>query len=141
MDACAALAETADRLATAGHSSRRFLVELGSVAGGVRTGPLWFIDAGLGGRNVFHGRGFRRHLDDGTDGQARHFAGLVAVSARLGAPLTRWLSVHAGRDAPDSADGRLTESAITFTSGIRTGALEQGSAAEWIRRELCASCG
>lgn len=141
MDACAALAETVEHLATSGHSSRRFLVELGSAAGGVRTGPLWFIDAGLGGRNVLHGRGFRRRLDDGTDGQARHFAGLVVVCARLGAPLTRWLSVHVGRDAPDSADGRLTESAVAFASGIRNGTLEQSSAAEWIRRELCASCG
>ncbi|KQX05061.1 MULTISPECIES: hypothetical protein [unclassified Leifsonia] len=139
MNACDSLAETATRLAAAGHRSRRFLVELGSAAGGVRSGPLWVIDAGLGGRNVLSGRGFRRRFDDGSDGQARHFAGLVAVSARLGAPLTRWLSVHVGRDHPDSADGRLTDSAIAFASGIRSGELAQSSAAEWIRRELCAS--
>src|SRR5687768_10318190 len=91
MDACTALAESIDRLAERGYSSRRFLTELGHAAG-VRRGPLWLTDAASCGRNRLRGRGFHRTLDDHTDGQARHFAGTVAVAARLGGGITRWLT-------------------------------------------------
>jgi len=136
MDACAALAESIDRLAARGYSSRRFLKELGRVAG-VRRGPIWLFDAASGGRDRLRGRGFRRAVDDDTDGQARHFAGTVAVATRLGGSLTQWLTVHMLRDAPDTADGRLSEEAIEFVRLVRSGALTQADAAGWVRERLC----
>lgn len=136
MDACAALAESIARLADRRHSNPRFLKELGRAAG-VRRGPLWLVDAAGGGRNRLRGRGFRAAVDDATEGQARHFAGTVAVAARLGSGLTRWLTVTVLRDAPDTADGRLSEEAIEFARLIRTGELQQSDAANWVRRRLC----
>ncbi|TYL52891.1 hypothetical protein [Agromyces mariniharenae] len=136
MDACAALAESIDRLAARGYSSRRFLKELGRAAG-VRRGPLWPFDAASGGRDRLRGRGFRPAVDDDTDGQARHFAGTVAVAARLGGAMTRWLTTHVLRDGPDTADGRLSDEAIEFVRLVRSGELPQSDAAEWVREQLC----
>ncbi|WP_136706162.1 hypothetical protein [Agromyces sp. H66] len=136
MDACTALAESIDRLAERGYSSRRFLKELGRAAG-VRRGPLWLTDAASGGRNRLRGRGFHPTLDDDTEGQARHFAGTVAVAARLGGTITRWLVVHVLRDSPDSPDGRLSDEAIEFVRLVRSGELAQTDAAGWVRRRLC----
>ncbi|UOQ90198.1 hypothetical protein MUN74_04575 [Agromyces endophyticus] len=138
MDACAALADSIAALADRGYSNRRFLKELGRVAG-VRRGPLWPFDAARGGRNRLRGRGFRRSVDDETDGQARHFAGTVAVAARIGGGLTRWLTVRVLRDTPDTADGRLSEEAIEFARAIRSGELAQADAAAWVRQRLCHS--
>lgn len=136
MDACSALAESIERLAERGYSSGRFLRELGR-AGGVRRGLLWLTDAASGGRNRLRGRGFRPKVDDDTDGQARHFAGTVAVAARLGGRITRWLTVHVLRDPPASADGHLSDEAIEFVHLVRSGELAQADAAEWVRRRLC----
>lgn len=139
MDACSELVDVANRLASASATPRRFLIDLGVHAGGVRRGPLWMLDAASGGRNRISGRNFRRELDDGTDGQARHFAGTVAVAARIGAPLTRWLSIHVGRDAPDTADGRLTDKALDFARLVRSGELQPTASGDWIRTHLCRS--
>lgn len=136
MDACARLAESIDRLAERGHSSGRFLRELGRAAG-VRRGPLWLTDAATGGRNRIRGRGFHPAVDDDTDGQARHFAGTVAVAARLGGPITRWLTTVVLRDPPESADGRLSNEAIEFVRLVRSGELAQADAADWVRERLC----
>lgn len=136
MDACARLAESIDRLAERGHSSGRFLRELGRAAG-VRRGPLWLSDAATGGRNRIRGRGFHPAVDDDTDGQARHFAGTVAVAARLGGPITRWLTTVVLRDPPGSADGRLSDEAIEFVRLVRSGELAQADAADWVRERLC----
>ncbi|GAA1504339.1 hypothetical protein BJ978_000369 [Agromyces terreus] len=136
MDACAALAESIERLAERGYSNRRFLKELGRV-GGVRRGPLWITDAASGGSNRLRGRGFRARVDDDTDGQARHFAGTVAVTVRIGGRLSGWLTTHVLRDGPGTADGRLSAEAIEFVGLIRSGVLEQADAANWVRRRLC----
>ena len=136
MDACNALADAIDRLAERGYPSRRFLKELGRAAG-VRRGPFWVLDAASGGRNRLRGRGFRRAVDDRTDGQARHFAGTVAVAARFGGPCTRWLVTHVLRDAPESPDGRLSEEAVEFVRLIQSGELAQSDAAAWVRERLC----
>ena len=136
MDACAALAESIDRLAARGYSSRRFLKELGRAAG-VRRGPLWLFDAASGGRDRLRGRGFHPAVDDDTDGQARHFAGTVAVAARLGGAITRWLTTHVLRDGRDTADGRLSDEAIEFVRLVRSGELTQADAAGWVRERLC----
>jgi hypothetical protein len=137
MDACSELADASARIAATARSPRRFFVELGEEVGGVRSGLFWPLDAASGGSNRLRGRGFRRHVDDGTDGQARHFAGIAAVAARVGPGLTRWLSVHVGRDAPESADGRLTDHAVEFVRLIRSDELALSDAAEWIRTNLC----
>jgi hypothetical protein len=83
------------------------------------------------------GECFRAAVDDATQGQARHFAGTVAVAARFSGRLTRWLSVAVLRDAPDTADGRLSDEAFEFTRLIRSGELTQADAAGWVRRRLC----
>lgn len=137
MTACADLVSTASRIAATSTSSRAFFTDLGAEAGGVRRGPLWFLDAGRGGRNRIRGRGFRPHVDDGTDGQARHFAGMAAVAARIGVRPTRWLAVHVLRDAEDSADGRLTEHALELVELARTGEVTRATVAEWIRHTIC----
>ena len=137
MDACSELADAATRVAATATTPRAFLVDFGRAAAGVRRGPLWVLDAGTGGRNHFSGRGFRRHVDDDTDGQARHFAGIVAVAARVGTRLTRWLSIRVGGDHPTSADGRLTDQALEFTRLIRTGELVPADSGDWIRARLC----
>jgi hypothetical protein len=136
MDACAALAESIDRLAQRGYPAGRFLKELGRAAG-VRRGVFWLTDAASGGRNRIRGRGFRPAIDDDTEGQARHFAGTVAVAARLGGGVTRWLVVHILRDPPGSADGRLSDEAIEFVRQVRSGELAQADAAGWVRDRLC----
>jgi hypothetical protein len=136
MDGCAALAESIDRLAALEYTDRRFLRELGRAAG-VRRGPLWLIDAASGGRNRLRGRGFHPAVDDDSDGQARHFAGTVAVAARLGGPITRWLTTHVLRDPPGSADGKLSDEAIEFVRLVRSRDLAQADAAEWVRDRLC----
>ncbi|MFE5672629.1 hypothetical protein ACFQ58_13600 [Agromyces sp. NPDC056523] len=136
MDACAALAESIERLAARGYSATRFLKELGWAAG-VRRGPMWLLDAASGGRNRLRGRGFLPSVDDATDGQARHFAGTVAVAARVGGRITRWLTVHVLRDGPDTADGRLSEEAIEFVRLVQAGELPQADAADWVRERLC----
>ncbi|MCS5733688.1 hypothetical protein [Herbiconiux daphne] len=138
MDACARLCALADELAAAHPSPRRFLVELGSAAGGVRLGPLWMLDAASGGRNRLTGRGFAAEFDDRTRGQARHFAGIVAVAARVGPRLARWASVHVGRDAPDSADGRLSDEAIEFARLVTSGRLALADTPDWISQHICA---
>lgn len=135
MNACAALAAAIGRLAEQGYSDGRFLREIGRI-GGVRRGPLWLTDAASGGSNRLRGRGFRSALDDDTDGQARHFAGTVAVAARIGGRLARWMTTVVLRDAQDTADGRLSDEAIDFVRAVRAGELAQADAA-WIRRRLC----
>jgi hypothetical protein len=137
VDGCERLAQACARVAARASSPGPFLRELGHEVAGVRRGMRWPLDAGRGGSNRIRGRGFRRHVDDGTDGQARHFAGIVAVAARIGPRLTRWLSIHVGRDAPDSADGRLTDHALDFVRLIRSGELAPGDADAWVRSTIC----
>lgn len=140
-DGCAELAATCGRVAARASSPGRFLRELGHEAAGVRRGPLWPLDAARGGSNRIRGRGFRRRVDDGTEGQARHFAGIVAVACRIGPRATRWLSIHVGRDAEDSADGRLTDHALDFVRLIRSGGLAPADAEAWVRSTICGAAG
>jgi hypothetical protein len=141
MEACARLCRlvaTIDAGAPADWSARRFLVEIGRAGGGVRLGPLWVLDAATGGRNVIGGTGFAPAFDDATRGQARHFAGIVAVAARIGPGPARWASIRIGRDRPDSADGRLTDAALEFTALLASGGLARADAAEWLHDRICA---
>ena len=137
VDGCAQLAAACSRVAARTSTPAEFLRELGREAAGVRRGLQWPLDAGRGGSNRIRGRGFRRHVDDGTDGQARHFAGIVAVAARLGTRATRWLSIHVGRDAPESADGMLTDHALDFVRLVRAGELTPSGSECWVLQTVC----
>ncbi|RFA09901.1 hypothetical protein B7R54_12325 [Subtercola boreus] len=137
MDACAELAALAGRIGADDPAPRDFLLRLGSEAAGIRRGPLWMIDAALAGRNRLPGRRFAAPFDDGTNGQARHFAGTAVSATRLGAAVTRWVSVHVRRDPLDSADGRLGEQAITFAGLVLAGELPVSGTPGWIAENLC----
>lgn len=116
---------------------RRFLISLGAAVAGIRTGPLALIDLARGGRNRFPGRGMADAFDDDSDGQARHFAGIATAAARVGPTPTRWLSIVVGRDAPTTADGRLTDLAVDFALLLLRRELATVDAADWIRERLC----
>lgn len=139
MDACSELVKVADRIAVEARSPREFLQLLGRDAANIRTGLPGFLDLATGGGNVISGRGFRRRLDDGTDGQARHFAGIAASAGRVGPRITRFLSVTIGGDKPASADGRLTDKAVAFSRKLLDGDLALKDAGEWIEKNVCAA--
>lgn len=137
MDACAKLARIVELIATETTHPRRMLVALGTAAAGIRPGPLALIDLARGGRNHFPGGGVASEFDDDSSGQVRHFAGIATSGARVGPALTRWLSIVVGRDAPSTADGRLTDLAVEFSRLLLRGELATADAADWIRERLC----
>lgn len=136
-DACAELVALAAAQAASGIGARDFVGRLGTLGAGIRPGPRGFVDLATGGGNPLPGRGFRPELDDGTDGQIRHFCGIAEACCRLGPGLARWLSVHLGRDSPASADGRLTDVAVDFVRRLRGGELAVADAPAWLREALC----
>jgi len=136
-NACAELVALTEKLAAEHPAPRVFLNEIGRQAAGIRRGPVGFIDLARGGRNIFPGDGVQLELDDQTGGQIRHFAGIVAASVRVSAPLTRWLSINIGRDGTHTPDGRLTDLATEFSSGVLAGEIAVPDAPAWIRSRLC----
>lgn len=130
------LARIADQLADRELSSRRFLRGLAWNCAGIRPDIRGYLDLASGGSDFISGRGFRWQFDDKSDGQVRHFAGVVVAPVLLGRPLTwlahRWVL----KDGPDSADGRLSAEAIRFSNAIRSGRLPHRDAGAWIRRNL-----
>jgi hypothetical protein len=130
------LARIADRLGARGLPPRRFLRALAWNCAGIRPGLVGYLDLARGGRNRFLGRGFRAGFDDGTDGQARHFAGVAVSPVLLGEPLARLAHRWALRDTPDSADGRLSAAAVRFSRELRGGSLPSGNAGNWIREHV-----
>ena len=138
MDACARLVATIERLAAETASPRELLLRLGTEAAGIRRGPRGFIDLARGGRNRMPGGGVQPRLDDDTGGQIRHFAGIATAAARVGPTPARWLSIHLGRDAPTSADGRLTDLAVSFARQLLRGELAITDAAPWVDARFCA---
>lgn len=137
MDACSRLVAVVERIGAETSDPNQFLLRLGAEAAGIRRGPRGFIDLARGGRNHLPGGGVRASLDDDTDGQIRHFVGIATSVARIGPRLTRWLSIVIGRDAPSSADGRLTDLAVTFAHELRSGTLPVSAAAAWVRTNIC----
>ena len=133
---CQELAGLADRLREL--PPKEFLERLALEVAGVRPGWRGTFDLAVGGRDVIAGRGWRAEYSDGSRGQARHFAGVVAATVRFGPRRTRWVSVRIRRDAVNSPDGRLTDAAIEFSVGILHGDLPVADAADWIRGRLCA---
>lgn len=137
MNACAQLVVMIERLSVESPEPKRFLLRLGTEAAGIRTGPMGLLDLARGGRNRLPGSGVRATFDDDTDGQIRHFVGIATASARIGPALTRWLSVVVGRDAPASADGKLTDLAVIFAREVLDGSLPVRDAAAWVRQRVC----
>ena len=137
MNACGHLVKLARELVAAEPSPREFLFQLGERAAGIRRGPVGYIDLARGGRNIFPGDGVVDELEDNTGGQIRHFAGIAAASVRVGPSSATWLSVHVGRDAVKSADGRLTEAAASFSRRLLAGDLAVADAPDWISKHIC----
>jgi hypothetical protein len=138
MDACAELVKLADSLAEKSPTPRDFLFDLGVRAGGVRRGPVGYLDLLRGGRNVFPGDGIKEKFDDDTGGQIRHFAGIVAASVRVGPARAEWLSENVGNDARRSPDGRLTHIATKFSRLVLSGELAVSDAPGWLSTHVCA---
>jgi hypothetical protein len=133
------MAQVADTIA-AEHpewSGDEFLVELGSRVANIGRGRWAVVGLLLGGRSRIRGGGFRTQLRDHSAGQSRHFAGIARAVTLLGANRTRWISVHLRRDAPGSPDGRLTDLAIEFATGMLDGSLPIGRGGDWIRIHVC----
>jgi len=136
--ALVALAALAAREAASEPGVRRFLGRLGSAGAGIRPGAVGLLDLARAGRNTLPGRGFRDELCDGTDGQVRHFCGIVVACGRFGKRLTRLISIHLRRDPADSPDGRLTDLAIEFVRLLQDRSLDVADAPDWLGRKLCA---
>ena len=83
------------------------------------------------------GKGFLNRLDDGTIGQGRHFAGIVAASTFGGGQATRLISIFARSDPLESPDGRLTEEGIEFAEQVIGGDLAVDETPQWILDNLC----
>ncbi|SMH27853.1 hypothetical protein SAMN06295885_0062 [Rathayibacter oskolensis] len=139
-NACLILADRVDALAASSPPPRALIRSVATEVAGIRPGPLGAIDLLGGGRNRIRGRGFLGPYDDGTRGQARHFAGVAGATLYLGGGLARLFLRTAGGDRKGSADDRLTRRAVEWSRLLRRGELAGSEAGEWIRREVCA-CG
>lgn len=138
VDACARLADLIDELAAAAPTPRGLLDAIGERAAGIRPGLAGLLDLKSGGRDLLTGRGFRAEYDDGTRGQVRHFAGIVASTARVGGPATRLVSERLRHDPADSPDGRLSIAGIRFAQEVLSGAIPVSEAGQWVRDHLSA---
>jgi len=134
---CRRLAGVAAGLAEDDPSPVAFLRELGRRAAGIRPPPRGLGDLARGGRDLIPGRGFLARFDDGSSGQARHFAGIAVARSFGSAENVRRISIDLRRDPADSADGRLTDEGIEFANGLLDGELEVAEAPDWILDRLC----
>lgn len=135
--ACRRIAGLAAALAERDPSRLAFLRDFGRQVAGIRPPPRAFGDLARGGRNRVAGRGFLQRFDDGSSGQARHFAG-IAVATTLGdAAAVRRVSISFRDDPADSPDGRLTDEGISFATQVLTGKLEVDETPRWLLDHLC----
>jgi len=114
-----------------------FLRAFGRQVAGIRNPPRAYGDLARGGTNEVPGKGFLSRIDDGTIGQGRHFAGIVAASTFGGGQATRLISIFARRDPLTSPDGQLTEDGIAFAEGVIGGDLALDETPQWILDNLC----
>ncbi|MDP9189278.1 MAG: hypothetical protein M3O25_08515 [Actinomycetota bacterium] len=114
-----------------------FLRAFGRQVAGIRPPPRAFGDLARGGSNQVPGKGFLARFDDGTIGQARHFAGVTAAASFGGAQATRLISIFARRDPLSSPDGQLTEEGIAFAQAVQARELELDETPEWLLDHLC----
>lgn len=134
---CRRLAGLASQLAAQERTAPDFLRAFGRDAAGIRNPPLAFGDLARGGRNRIAGRGFRARFDDGTGGQARHFAGIAVATSFGGGAGTRLISIFVRDDPGGSPDGRLTDEGIAFATGVLAGKLALEQTPAWLLEHLC----
>jgi hypothetical protein len=139
-DGCQALANTANEIVSEQPdiNPREFIRALAFRVAGIDPGPKGIIHLAQGGENVVSGTGFKPVFDDGSGGQARHFAGTAGSVERFGASVTLMAGGTVLRDPADSPDGRLSRAAIVFATKMLDGDLAPGDANSWIREHVCA---
>ncbi len=135
--ACRQVAGLAAKLAETTDSPVVFLRDFGKRVAGIRPGARAYGDLARGGRNLIPGKGFLARFDDGTPGQARHFAGVAVATTFGGAAATRFASIFLRDDAEDSPDGRLSDEAIAFAGGVLSGEVELEETPRWLLDRLC----
>ena len=135
--ACRRMAGLAATLAEREETAAEFLRAFGRAAAGIRPPPRAYGDLARGGRNLISGKGFLARFDDGTLGQARHFAGIAVASTFGGAEATRFLSIFVRDDPLGSADGQLTEEGILFSTEVLDGDLTPDETPGWLLEHLC----
>ncbi|MGD9710792.1 MAG: hypothetical protein AB7V46_01850 [Thermomicrobiales bacterium] len=140
LDACQEMADVSDRILVSDPdiAPADFLRALGRLVAGIDPGVEGILDLARGGENAVYGRGFRPEFDDGSRGQARHFAGTAASVAIVGGRVTGFVA-HTFLDPADTADGRLTTAAIDFATQILDETLPLSDASTWIVENLCVS--
>jgi hypothetical protein len=139
--ACDRLTDRARVLGKGTDDPQVFVRRLGRDVAGIRTGAGALLDLARGGTDEIPGGGFRAAFSDGTDGQARHFAGIAVAASYGGEEATRRISVFVRGDPPNSADGRLTEQALAFERALQEGELAPADAGAWIRGRICRAPG
>ncbi len=130
-DLCAELLGVAPEL-----SAREFLRSLGTLVAGIDLGIVGIGQLARGGSNGLTGAGFRAEYDDGSAGQARHFAGTAAAAALLGDKPAELLAHHVV-DPAESIDGRLSTAALEFARLLIDGELPLHAAGQWIEAHIC----
>jgi len=134
---CRRLAGLAAALAEGDPEPTRFLRALGRRAAGIRPPPRAFADLARGGSDRIPGKGFLARFDDGSAGQARHFAGIAVARSFGSAANVRRISIDLRRDPANSPDGRLTDEAIEFANAVLGDELPVEEAPEWMLDRLC----
>ena len=130
---CGELLEVAPEL-----TPREFLRSLGALVAGIDLGLKGVKQLARGGANGLVGAGFRAEYDDGTPGQARHFAGTAAAAALIGEKPAELLAHHLV-DPAESIDGHLSTAAIEFAHLLIDGKLPLAQAGSWIEANVCAA--
>lgn len=115
---------------------REFLRTLGALVAGIDLGVGGFRQLARGGSNGLVGAGFRAEYDDGTAGQARHFAGIAAAAALVGEKPAEVLAHHVV-DPAESIDGQLSTAAIEFAGLVLDGSLPLDQTGRWIEEHVC----
>jgi hypothetical protein len=137
-NACEQMAELCDELleVAPGLTAHEFLRSLGALVAGIDLGLKGVKQLARGGANGLVGAGFRAEYDDGTPGQARHFAGTAAAAALFG-ELPAELLAHHVVDPAESIDGHLSTAALEFARLLMDGTLPLAGAAGWIEANVC----
>jgi hypothetical protein len=137
-DACRQLVELCGEVleVAPGLTPREFLRTLGALVAGIDLGLKGFRQLARGGANGLVGAGFRAEYDDGTAGQARHFAGTAAGAALVGETAAELLAHHVV-DPAESIDGHLSTAALEFARLLIEGELPLAEAGSWIEANVC----
>ncbi|MEZ4529554.1 MAG: hypothetical protein R2855_00870 [Thermomicrobiales bacterium] len=131
VELCGEVLEVAPEL-----TAREFLRTLGALVAGIDLDLKGFRQLARGGANGLIGAGFRAEYDDGTAGQARHFAGTAAAAALIGEKPAELLAHHVV-DPAESIDGHLSTAALEFARLLIEGELPLAEAGGWIAANVC----